>query len=61
MSDINKVDLRKIAYSKYFKANIRCVDYKSDTDWTFMVLPLGKSKSDIILKAQSNYNDFKWQ
>lgn len=53
-----------IAYSNYFKYYIKLVNFKSETDWSFV---LCNKKGKVYfwnrkpMKARSKFSDFKWE
>lgn len=51
----------KIARSNYFSCNIKCVKYVSDEEWYFVLIDEYGDIRSKIMKANSNYDMFKWR
>lgn len=61
MSKGKKTD--KVAYSKFFKSNIKCVGFRTNTNWDFVLCdehgnPTNGGK---VMRAQSYYSMFDWK
>lgn len=51
----------KIAYSNYFKSNIRCTAYTSDNEWRFVIIDKNGNPISRIYKAQTPYSRYNWK
>lgn len=54
--------INKVAFSKMVKSYIKCVGYKSTTDWTFVLCDEhGNVTNGTIQRANTYYSMFKWK
>ena len=51
----------KIAFSRYFRQNIMCVQYTNDDVWSFVLIDGRRQPCSKIFKARSKYSCFDWQ
>lgn len=61
IDDVSAKKTGKVAWSNYFSCFIKCVMYKSDEEWYFVLTDEHNEIRSKIMKARSNYNKFNWR